>query len=106
MKHLAAMERPMNGAGKASSEAGELVSFSYLAPHAQTVYLIGDFNAWNHTSHPMQRQINGSWFLQVPLGRGRHHYQFLVDGEPVLDPNAMYFPLGAQHEFVSFIALD
>jgi 1,4-alpha-glucan branching enzyme len=100
------MEQPMNTAGKTSGEARDLVSFSFRAPHAQTVYLIGDFNAWNHTSHPMRRQINGSWFLQVPLGCGRHHYQFLVDGEPVLDSNAMYLPLGAQHEFVSFITLD
>jgi len=87
------------------SEATEMVSFCYDAPHAQTVHLIGDFNAWNHTSHPMRRQPDGSWFVQLPLRCGRHHYQFLVDGEPVLDPHAMYLPMGPRHECVSFIAV-
>jgi 1,4-alpha-glucan branching enzyme len=100
------MELAMKTAGETSSEATEMASFSCDAPHAQTVYLIGDFNAWNHTSAPMQRQPDGSWFLQVLLSRGRHYYQFLVDGKPVLDPHAMYLPLGAGHEFVSFIALS
>jgi len=29
------------------------------------------------------------WFVEVPLARGRYYYQFLVDSEPVLDPDAM-----------------
>lgn len=100
------MKLRMNADRKTPDEATETVAFSCDAPDAQTVYLIGDFNAWNHTSDPMQRQADGSWFLQVCLSHGRHYYQFLVDGEPVLDPHAMYLPLGARHEFVSFIALD
>jgi 1,4-alpha-glucan branching enzyme len=100
------MEVRMNATDKTSREATEMVGFSYDAPHAQTVYLTGDFNAWNRTSDPMQRQADGSWFLQLHLSRGRHHYQFLVDGEPVLDPHAMYITLEDRHENVSFIALD
>ena len=83
-----------------------MVGFSYDAPHAQSVYLTGDFNAWNHTSDSMQRQADGSWFLQLLLSRGRHYYQLLVDGETVLDPHAMYLALEDGHENVSFIALD
>ena len=83
-----------------------MVGFSYDAPHAQTVNLTGDFNAWNHTSDPMRRQADGLWFLQLRLSSGRHHYQFLVDGEPVLDPHAMYITLEDRQENVSFIALD
>ena len=92
----------MNIVGKTSSE---MVSFSCDAPHAQAVYLIGDFNAWNHTSDPMQRQGYGSWFLEVLLRQGSHHYQFLVDGQPTLDPHAMCLTLEGRHEKVSFIAL-
>jgi 1,4-alpha-glucan branching enzyme len=90
---------------KTLNEAREMISFSCDAPHAQTVYLIGDFNDWNHLSHPMRRNADGSWLLQLPLSRGRHYYQFLVDGDTVIDPHAMCLPLGARHEFVSIIAL-
>jgi len=100
------MEVRMNTTDKTSREATEMVGFSYDAPHAQAVNLTGDFNAWNHTSDPMQRQADGSWFLQLRLSSGRHHYQFLVDGEPVLDPHAMYITLEDRQENVSFIALD
>jgi 1,4-alpha-glucan branching enzyme len=95
----------MTTAGQAFSEAREMVGFSCDAPHAQTVYLIGDFNDWNHLSHPMRRNADGSWFLQVPLSRGRHYYQFVVDGQTVLDPHSMYLLLETRHEFVSLIAL-
>jgi 1,4-alpha-glucan branching enzyme len=92
----------MNIVGKTS---GKMVSFSCDAPHAQAVYLIGDFNAWNHTSDPMRRQGYGSWSLELLLGQGRHYYQFLVDGAAVLDPHALCLTLEERHEKVSFIAL-
>jgi 1,4-alpha-glucan branching enzyme len=53
----------------------------------------------------MRRQADGSWRLQVPIAQGRHYYQFLVDGEPVLDPHAMYLTLEEPHKKVSFIAV-
>jgi 1,4-alpha-glucan branching enzyme len=99
------MKLRMNADRKTPDEATETVAFSCDAPDAQTVYLIGDFNGWNHTAAPMQRRADGSWFLEVLLSHSRHYYQFLVDGKPVLDPNAMYLPLGARHKYVSIIAL-
>lgn len=44
-------------------------------------------------------------FSKYPLAPGRYYYQFLVDGEPVLDPHAMYFTLKDRQEDVSFIAI-
>ncbi len=42
-------------------------SFSVWAPHAQAVRVIGDFNGWNGTLHPMRRlDGNGVWELFVP----------------------------------------
>ncbi|PYK57671.1 MAG: hypothetical protein DME21_16850 [Verrucomicrobia bacterium] len=35
------------------------INFFCAAPEAQSVYLIGDFNDWNRTSHPMERQTDG-----------------------------------------------
>jgi 1,4-alpha-glucan branching enzyme len=64
------------------------VNFICLAPNASRVCLIGDFNNWDPGSHPMKRQPGGAWLIQVSLCRGHHHYQFLVDGKPILDPAA------------------
>jgi len=62
------------------------VNFFYENPDAHSVSLLGDFNGWNPNSHPMRRQPDGCWFLQVPLTHGHHPYLFLVDGLPTLDP--------------------
>jgi len=36
------------------------------APSAYQLYLTGDFNGWNQTSHPLQRLENGAWELFLP----------------------------------------
>lgn len=84
----------------------EPITFQCQAPEAGTVFLIGEFNDWNPSTHPMHRQADGSWVLQLPLAHGRHYYQFLVDGKPRLDSHAMYVALENRHENVSFIAFD
>ena len=33
------------------------------APEAKQLYLIGDFNGWNRTSHPMTRLEGGNWII-------------------------------------------
>ena len=64
------------------------INFYCNAPEATSVYLMGDFNDWNPRSLPMERRVDGWWFAQVPLSHGHHHYLFLVDGTPTLDPHA------------------
>ena len=64
------------------------VNFLCVAPEAKEVFLIGDFNDWHPTAHPMKRQPDGAWQIHLPLNHGHHHYRFLVDGKPVLDPHA------------------
>ncbi|OPX90211.1 MAG: 1,4-alpha-glucan branching enzyme GlgB [Pelotomaculum sp. PtaB.Bin104] len=36
------------------------------APAAEALYLIGDFNGWNRTSHPLVKKENGIWELFLP----------------------------------------
>jgi 1,4-alpha-glucan branching enzyme len=38
------------------------------APAAYSLYLIGDFNDWNRTSHPMQRNEQGIWEIFLDEG--------------------------------------
>ena len=82
------------------------VNFYCAAPSAQSVYLIGDFNAWDPTSHPMRRRVDGWWFIEVPLAHGHHRYQFLVDDKPTLDPQAAGITRNERNERVSLLALS
>jgi len=82
------------------------VNFICVAPEAKEVHLLGDFNNWNPTAHPMKRQPDGGWLLQVPLHHGHHHYRFLVDGKPVLDPRAQGIARDQKGEKVSLIAVS
>ena len=81
------------------------VNFTYPAPNASHVSLIGDFNDWHPNATPMKRQPDGYWTVQVSLGPGHHHYQFLVDGKPMLDPRAQGTARNENDEKVSLIAV-
>lgn len=82
------------------------VNFICLAPEAKHVHLTGDFNDWDLTAHPMKRQPDGAWLVQVQLSHGHHHYRFLVDGKPVLDPRAQGIARDHQGAKVSLLAVS
>lgn len=47
---------------------------------AETVHLVGDFNNWNETSHPMKKAKDGSFSLVVNLPVGnRYQFRYLVN---------------------------
>jgi hypothetical protein len=65
-----------------------LVQFRVSEHGAHQVALVGDFNGWR-PQHPMHRNADGVWSLDVALEPGVYNYVFLVDGETVrLDPLA------------------
>src|SRR5579872_1516325 len=82
------------------------VNFYCVAPSAQSVFLVGDFNDWDPTSHPMQRRVDGCWFIVVQLPHGHHRYQFLVDDKPVLDPQGTGITRNVRNERVSLLAVS
>ena len=41
------------------------VHFAVWAPNAKQVSIIGDFNDWNGTSHPMEPSDSGIWNLFI-----------------------------------------
>jgi 1,4-alpha-glucan branching enzyme len=90
----------------AAGNMAKPVNFFCVAPEAELVTVVGDFNDWRPNIHPMQRQSDGSWHLQIPLHHGHHHYTFLVDGKPVLDPRAMGIARNEKNERVSLIAVS
>jgi len=82
------MKRPATSRYSAKRMAKPVNFYCHARPDAKSVRLVGDFNDWDLTSLPMQRQPDGCWFVQIPLTHGHHQYVFLVDGEPELDPDA------------------
>lgn len=82
------------------------INFFCVAPDASDVFLIGDFNNWDETSHRMKRQPDGTWLLQIQLHHGYHQYQFLMDGKPTLDPRAHGIARNHRDEKVSLLAVS
>ena len=76
------------------------------APEARQVMLAGDFNDWNPTATPMRRTPDGRWMASLELPHGYHQYLFLVDGQPVLDPNASGITRNDHNERVSLVAVS
>lgn len=63
-------------------------TLEYRNPDATNVSLIGDFNRWDPTRHPMVRDDNGTWRVSLKLVADRFYsYKFLVDGVERMDPN-------------------
>ena len=61
-------------------------TFSFTAPEAKSVSLVGDFTRWQQEPVPMRRNSRGVWTAKVDLPPGRHTYRFIVDGEWRDDP--------------------
>ncbi|KAJ2971086.1 hypothetical protein NQ176_g7866 [Zarea fungicola] len=46
------------------------IQYREWAPNATEAYLMGDFNEWNRTSHPMKKDADGSFTILVPSKAG------------------------------------
>ncbi len=55
-------------------------SYREWAPRAKAIFLIGDFNNWNRTSHPMSMKENGIWeiFLDEETYKDTFTHQSLI----------------------------
>lgn len=89
-----------------AKEMAKPVNFYFDAPKAHAVNLVGDFNGWSPTTHPLERRVDGWWFIQVPFTHGHHQYRFLVDGKPMLDPHATGVTHNERNEEVSLMAVS
>jgi predicted ribosomally synthesized peptide with SipW-like signal peptide len=72
------------------ASAGDVpVKFTYHAPAASAVAIVGDFNRWRPGGLPLRHSADGkSWEIEIPLAPGRYVYSFLVDGKLARDPGA------------------
>lgn len=70
----------------ASGRARRRVTFTYYAPQAEKVFVLGDFNHWNMKAHPMKKDPEGVWRKIAYLPPGRYEYLFVEDGRWRCDP--------------------
>lgn len=66
------------------------IAFSFPAPEAREVYLVGDFNDWKIDSSSRMVCNNGTWNKRMKLKAGKYHYRFVVDGKWTEDSNNPY----------------
>jgi len=67
------------GAHPAKKNGKKGIYFAVWAPNARGVYVIGSFNGWSETSHPMERlDPLGIYELFVPEARQGDMYKFLI----------------------------
>jgi 1,4-alpha-glucan branching enzyme len=71
------------------------VRFAVWAPNAQMVSVIGDFNHWDRTRHPMRKRDGGVWELFVPgIGEGANYKYSIISlsgsEQQKSDPYAFY----------------
>jgi 1,4-alpha-glucan branching enzyme len=62
-------------------------NFSFSAPEAMNVVLVGDFTRWQQQPVPLKKGAGGVWRASVELSPGAHHYRFIVDGQWCDDPD-------------------
>ena len=52
--------------------------FRVWAPHAKAVSVVGDFNSWVPTSHPMEKVSDGIWELFIPGIKTYDVYKYCI----------------------------
>jgi len=68
------------------------VSFILSDVSARKVFLVGDFNDWDKTQHPMKKTKN-NWKAEIKLPFGEYKFKYLADGNWINDPSAhKYIP--------------
>ena len=84
--------------------------FRVYAPHAKQIYVVGDFNDWDRTAHPLKRiKDTNVWEVFVEKAKALQKYKYIVidsTGKEVLkgDPYAFYAQnMSNDNDFSSFI---
>jgi hypothetical protein len=74
----------------AAGDSTHLVQFVFVAPTAESVSLVGDFNNWEMGATPLAAgPARSVWTVRVRLPNGRHRYAFVVDDSTwAADPSA------------------
>jgi hypothetical protein len=99
-------QRTMRSDGPRSKDGNKdklklrIQNFSYHAPAARSVQLVGDFTNWLEQPINLRKGPEGIWWKAVRLEIDTHYYRFLVDGQWRDDLDCALFvpnPFGSQN---------
>jgi len=54
------------------------VAFRVWAPHAQSVFVKGEFNNWSDTATPLTHEENGYWYVDVVSAKPCQEYKYVI----------------------------
>lgn len=83
---------------------GTEVTFTFHAEKGKSVYLAGDFNAWDPTAKKLAFK-GGVYTTTVKILPGDHQYKFVVDGTWCADPENVNAVANDQGTFNSVITV-
>lgn len=66
------------GMGANPVPAGDGADFRVWAPHAERVFVMGDFNDWSPWRHPLAAEADGLWSARVAEAAPGGRYKFLI----------------------------
>ena len=97
-------DRPLAERESVGAQFACYAPFSYYAPEAGCVRIVGDFNNWMpNKSSLMERHGNGTWLKSIKLDPGAYQYKFIVDDSWVEDcnnPNVVESPFGGKNSVI------
>lgn len=79
---------PVADATPLPDNSPQMHQFIFVAPKAQSLSLVGDFNDWDASATPMTRiSDDGVWSVTLPLAPGQYQFQYLMnDTTWIADP--------------------
>jgi len=67
------------------TQRGLVARVTFMIPQsiwADKIYLVGDFNGWDRSSHPFEHDRQGRWILTIDLKVCQaYQFRYLCDGE-------------------------
>ncbi|MBG6081781.1 alpha-amylase family glycosyl hydrolase [Rubrivivax gelatinosus] len=77
VRHTASSVRPVvEGMGALPTPEG--CAFRVWAPHAEAVFVAGDFNGFAADAHALQPEADGYWYGFVEEARTGHEYKYMI----------------------------
>jgi len=85
------METTVDIQGMGAIVHADGVFFRVWAPHADKVFVTGDFNGWNDSAQSLEQEGNGYWGLNVENAKPGQQYKYIIhNGDMVLYRNDPY----------------
>ncbi len=80
---IRAVDRPRTASYTPAMQKGVILldrgcRFVVWAPHAEEVFVVGTFNDWNDTAHPMQEGEEGVWQVEIPEAKAGDEYRYRI----------------------------